>query len=67
MGGQMVRVSVGDQQRMVSERTARIIRWLIDRSERLSQPDQVRLAIHCTRRSVKGEITEMENVPALLS
>lgn len=28
----MVRVVVGNQQRMVSERTARIIRWLVEQS-----------------------------------
>ena len=61
----VVGVSVGGERRMVGERTARIIRWLVEQHERVERPDQVEVQVHCSRRSVKVRLAQLEDVPAL--
>ena len=56
----MVRVVVGNEQRMVSERTARIIRWLMEQSERLSTTLQRESGLTSSGKSNRRHVSRAE-------
>lgn len=55
-------VRLGRDTYCVPDRTAKIVRWLLDRSERIERMERVRITFNCSGQTVSTELSEAEKV-----
>ena len=58
----MVSVSIGTQERMVSERIAKLILWLIEKADRISMLERFRIVVNCAGASIHTELVECDRL-----
>lgn len=57
-----ITVIVGQQRKVVSERTARMIEWLCEHDCRVSTPTQISISFDCAGSKTRAQIVEFEQI-----